>query len=41
VAQFSKKKGPLLPENALVNPGVVVRLQPGLKSGKVREWAGK
>ncbi len=41
VAQFDKKKGGLLPENASVNPGKVVPLFPKLKPGQVREWVGK
>jgi len=40
VVQFSKKKGPLLPENAPVKPENVINLRPGLKPGQVREWAG-
>jgi hypothetical protein len=40
VGQFGKKKGALLPENAAVNPGKVVKLGPSLKPGQVREWAG-
>lgn len=41
VAQFSKKKGALLPENAPVNPGMIVPLRSKFNPGQVREWAGK
>ncbi len=41
VAEFSKKKGPLLPENESTKPGHVIKLGPALKPGQVREWAGK
>lgn len=39
VAQLSKQKGHLLPENEPVKPEKVVVLRSGLKPGQVREWA--
>lgn len=40
VAQFSKKQGPLLPENQAVNCQKVIKLRAGFKPGQVREWEG-
>ena len=40
IAQFGKKKSPLLPENEPVKPENVINLRPGLKPGRVREWIG-